>query len=160
MKFSDYLKFEVFRQFRGFDNEEDNYIIEIFNTKLNVKEKSTSMFDFETEFFIDGSKYNFIGYKLKEDTWSIGYTKNSDFEFKKWDSKRFVGDVFTGVFESLRMLIEKHDEIKLFVFKTERENKHLIKFYRSRIFKRYLETHFKFKLEKELDNEWLYRRTM
>lgn len=159
MKFHEYLKFEVFRQFHGFDDEDDNLILEIFNTQLKIKEVKNTVFDFETEFFIDEHKYNFIGYKLKYDLWSVGYTKNNDFDFIKLDSKRFVGDIFTGVFESLRMLIKKHDEIKFFAFKTELSNKHLIKFYTSSIFKKYLTKHFKFELYKETSNEWTYRRT-
>lgn len=159
MKFHDYLKFEVFKQFCGFMDEDENLIIEIFNTKLKIVEVKNSVFDFETEFYIDDHKYNFIGYKLRDDLWSVGYTKNSDFDFQKLDSKRFVGDVFTGVFESLRVLIKKHDEIELIAFKTEHSNKHLIKFYTSSVFKKYLTGHFKFELYKEDHGEWIYRRT-
>lgn len=158
MKFKDYYNFKLFNQFCDFLNEDDRYICEIFNTKLNIKEVSNPILDFETEFIIDDNTYRFMSKKLDNNVWSIGFLKNYDLDFKRLNSKRYVGDVFTGVFESLKMLLYKERDIKKIIFKTNTDNKHLIKFYTSNIFKKYLTSHFKFELEYEGNAEWCYKK--
>ena len=161
MQFKEWLHHNAYRMFQPYETDEvTKYILEIFNTNLEVKQIKY-LFDFSTEWFIDGEKFHFIARKFDNNEWSVGFDKKSDMGFKKGDFNRFVGDVFTGVFESLRMLVQKHN-VDSITFSTEKKNHWLLKFYDSKPFQHYLEKHFRFSLvEYSVRGDskvWLYKK--
>lgn len=144
-QFKEWLHFNAYRCFLNFSeiDETTEDILEMFNTDLKVKEISP-MLDFTTEWEISGIKYHFNG-KNHNNEWTVGFDKNLDYDYLKTNSNKYIGDIFTGVFESLRLLISKHD-VRVLAFSTPSTHAWLIKFYNSKSFKRYLERHFKFSL--------------
>lgn len=154
VRFSKYLEHTTYRNFLPYNlDEEDKYILEIFNTKLNVKEVN-SPFDFSTQWSIEGTVFNFNGKEISNNEWVVGFDKNYDVFYEKWDTDRYVGDVFTGVLESIKLLLQK-EQVERLTFSTEKNNTWLIKFYTSNPFKRYIEKHFKFTLDGKIERNGL-----
>lgn len=159
MMFKEWLEHNSFKMFQGTQlNEVDEKILEMFNSNLEIKEVNY-MFDFSTEWKIDKYIYHFVAKKAKNNQWIIGFEKDRDVLFKKLDSNKYVGDIFTGVFESLKILIQKYDVDEL-VFSSD--NSWLIKFYNGKQFQRYLQKHFRFDLVNNFERfniqTWVYKK--
>lgn len=141
------LHHNAYRCFLSFDDldEIDEEILELYNPDLKVREVK-HQFNFSTEWIIDNVKYNFLGKKYIND-WTVGFVRNGDFDFIKVDSNKYLGDVFTGVFESLKMLLQEH-QVHSISFSIPETHTWLIDFCTGGPFLRYLKNHFGFWLKK------------
>lgn len=94
---------------------------EAFDTDVDVREVNSPFFDFETIFTIADIEYSFKSKKYPDNKWSVGFEADDGkglYDLLK--SGKFVGNVFSGVFKSINMLLKKHD-IDAFVFNTDKQ---------------------------------------
>lgn len=71
MQFKEWLHHNTYRMFQSYEvDEATKYILEIFNTKLEVKQVEY-LFDFSTEWVIDEEKFHFIARKFDNNEWSV-----------------------------------------------------------------------------------------
>ena len=148
MRLLEYLNHNAFKLWNvPYGDDVDYLIIESFNSNLTI-EKVNGLFDFSTKWKANDSNYTFEAKKFNDNKWSVGFIKDNDFNFKKADTNKFTGDIFTGVFKSLKLLLEENivNEIS---FSTDKTNTWLVDFYKGGIFKRYIEKHYKFKFKEE-----------
>jgi hypothetical protein len=127
----------------------------MFNTKLSITNiTNKTPFDFSTKWEIKNNIYMFHGKKFNQNEWVIGFDKNSDETYQKLDSDKYVGDIFTGVIESLKMLLQEN-KVEIITFNTENTNSWLVKLYNGKHFQRYMERQFNLILDKTRESKGL-----
>ena len=104
MKYAEFITlWEVQQQFHGPLN---SILDEIFNKNIKLKIEKDSE-SFTTYFHIDESDWIFMARDVKGDgTYSILFNRRDDSEmFKSKGNTKFPGDIFSGVFRSIKKLL-------------------------------------------------------
>lgn len=138
-----------------------NTLYELYDIPVKISNR-TGMYDFSTEFNVKGNTYIFDARELEPNSgiYSIGFYRKDDMGMDIFTSKGekiFIGEVISGVFRSLKRLIDTKD-IREIVFNTGDVD--LIEFYDK--FSRYVDHRFDFRLyhRDKRGNivQWIYRR--
>lgn len=109
-------------------------ILEVFNTKIDITRTHFANYVFSTEFFVDENKYEVLVFSKDKKNFVISFVRNEDFELNKVSSKKYQGEVFSGVFGSIDMFL-KEFKPETVTLNTVSTKDYLIKFYDSRVFK-------------------------
>lgn len=130
---------------------------EMFDSKVHVKILTQDNDYFSTEFNIEKRNYIFHTKSYVNNSWGVIFFHNATNPFELIRRGINVGDVFSGVFESLKLFVKLYD-VKIFYFSTEEEK--LKKLYDS--LQKYIEnrTGYKLKETKEENKRklWIYER--
>lgn len=136
MRFSDYIKTPKDR----FDyllmeySDVFDCILEVLNTHVDITRTHFSNYIFSTEFFVDENKYEVLIFSKDKKSFVISFVRNEDYDLKKVSSKKYQGEVFSGVFGSIDMFL-KEFKPETVILNTVSTKDYLIKFYDSRVFK-------------------------
>ena len=95
-------------------------LTEMFDTKIEVKIIEQDSKYFVTEFHIKNRPYKFHAKQVGDNEWGVLFFHNATNPFDLIRKGNFVGDVFSGVFESLRLFVSLYN-IKLFHFSTHED---------------------------------------
>ena len=150
----DYISFntlwEVQQQFIDIKKMYDS------NIKVEVVD---GMFDFNTTFYVKGVDFVFNAKEVEDGSYVIGFHRKGELHdlFKSRAEKKYIGDVISGVFRSLKRLIDTNN-VNEFMFNTTEVE--LIKFYDK--LSKYVEKRFNFKLKERVNIKgvivWRYEK--
>lgn len=91
--------------------EYNNKLIEMFDEKHKINISADSNKTFQTYFYINDTKYYFHCTQMKKGGWVIQFYSNiiNDRLHGNMKGKEYIGEVFGAIFQSLRLLINKHN---------------------------------------------------
>jgi hypothetical protein len=120
-----------------------NSLSEVFDSKGNIQIARDDSEMFTTIFKVNGTDYYFYAKNDKNGTYSIlFFPKGSDSSMFELTKKfKYAGDVFGGVFQSIRLLVKKYN-VTTITFKSDNLHKPL---YDQMV--KWIEKRFPFKLE-------------
>jgi len=91
---------------------------ELFDKDVYIDIKTNTTKKFVTSFFVGDDKWTFEAKKINDGLWSIGfYSKFGPDMFSSKGGKSYKGEVFAGVFRSIKRLLE-NQKIESIIFNT------------------------------------------
>ena len=160
MRFKKFINEEDFEQEVMYNQNPEMYLhfrnlTEMFNSKIPIEVIEKDELDFKTRFQVEKRSYLFHAKQTSKDLWGVMFFSTNSDPFTLMRLGINVGDVFSGVFDSLQLLVSSYN-VKEFYFNTKEPK--LKRLYNSLI--RTIEGKTKFKFKNEVENgeykSWFY----